>query len=606
MNSNILLLTCTQSRPETLSSDTHLPTPQQGGAEFQVLLQQFVAQVDPELYRRIFSVFDTLGARSPFPRVKAMPLPVIPVVNGKIEGNVVATSTVEAPPVRLPVNTRPCEPRVHAADTRNTDDASPNPDILAVALPIVALTAAARRPEMPVDGSAETQTDGEATECTPATQPAHPAAQTAAQALALLAQPPVSRGRWTAPNDVPPDEQPEPATDAGTESDTAPTDETVISLDSPASDPDGTPLPQLPAALVMGTQEQPPAVVTNTPPADPTAQLPVIPTGMADDPSPKAVVSDPEPKLRMARPSLPTPVSVRNTEQPEGLPTTVVTGAFAVPEGDVLPPVAGPAIERESRLPVSETKMRPVMERDIIEVIPPAAGLPDTETEARDRTGGGAGNRSYNTFTSEEHVSRPTESAIPAFDRSTDEPAKSVDRVSGDVLARRTDASDFGQRTAQTARAHETPVPEHMADPQRMIDQIVTAVRMEVSSHRRELIVRLDPPQLGVIHVRVSSEAGGAMAVRVETAHPWLRDLLDINLPELRRSFADAGINVDQCGVSLHMDAHPGQSQFNETGPQGRHASYHARNDQPEIVPKVAMEPAGTRRAHHGMLDMLA
>jgi len=146
--------------------------------------------------------------------------------------------------------------------------------------------------------------------------------------------------------------------------------------------------------------------------------------------------------------------------------------------------------------------------------------------------------------------------------------------------------------------------PREPVQPRQLIEQIVTTARLEIAGNRHELTVRLDPPDLGVIHVKVSAAENGAMTVRLEASSATVRDALDARLQELRRSFTDAGIDVGDCSVSLGMQTSSGQSQFTDFGrqgrPQGLPTSYpEAPNDAPAAAPVAAPS------RHDGALDVL-
>ncbi len=103
--------------------------------------------------------------------------------------------------------------------------------------------------------------------------------------------------------------------------------------------------------------------------------------------------------------------------------------------------------------------------------------------------------------------------------------------------------------------------PPAREEARQVIEQIIRDVRHQGGDTRQEVTVRLDPPELGVIHLKVTTNAGGEVVAQIETANPQVRDLLDARLTELRRALGDAGVQVGQCSVSLNMQTSGGHGQ---------------------------------------------
>jgi flagellar hook-length control protein FliK len=85
---------------------------------------------------------------------------------------------------------------------------------------------------------------------------------------------------------------------------------------------------------------------------------------------------------------------------------------------------------------------------------------------------------------------------------------------------------------------------------EKVIEQIANAARLEMGQGKKEITVRLEPPELGKVQVRVSSE-GGIVSTRLEVAAPAVRDLLEANLEGLRAALQKANVEMGQCTVSL-------------------------------------------------------
>ena len=112
---------------------------------------------------------------------------------------------------------------------------------------------------------------------------------------------------------------------------------------------------------------------------------------------------------------------------------------------------------------------------------------------------------------------------------------------------------DFRITAAQTnaTRGIETSVPQAgAAQAMRMIDQIVEKAQIGFTGGRNEIQIQLDPPELGRVQVRVSSD-GGIVTTRIEVSMPEVRNLLESNMQQLRAGLEKANINIGQCSVSL-------------------------------------------------------
>jgi len=101
------------------------------------------------------------------------------------------------------------------------------------------------------------------------------------------------------------------------------------------------------------------------------------------------------------------------------------------------------------------------------------------------------------------------------------------------------------------ARGIETVVPQaEAAQAMRMIDQIVEKAQIGFAGGRNEIHIQLDPPELGRVQVKVSSD-GGIVTTRIEVSMPEVRNLLEANMQQLRAGLEKANINIGQCSVSL-------------------------------------------------------
>ena len=77
-------------------------------------------------------------------------------------------------------------------------------------------------------------------------------------------------------------------------------------------------------------------------------------------------------------------------------------------------------------------------------------------------------------------------------------------------------------------------------------------------SGAREFQIRLDPPELGHVEVRLSIDANGKTEAHMTADQPQTLDLLQKNSPSLTSALRDAGLDVSQSGLNFSLK---GQSQ---------------------------------------------
>jgi len=115
--------------------------------------------------------------------------------------------------------------------------------------------------------------------------------------------------------------------------------------------------------------------------------------------------------------------------------------------------------------------------------------------------------------------------------------------------------------------------------PQKLVHQIVKAARVSLSRGSGEMSLRLEPPELGSVQVRVLAEEGTVTAsLRVSTEAA--KQIFEADLSLLRQSLSDAGIHVDSVSVSLSADAHKEMTMSNgQNGPAQQFGGSHESRD---------------------------
>lgn len=122
---------------------------------------------------------------------------------------------------------------------------------------------------------------------------------------------------------------------------------------------------------------------------------------------------------------------------------------------------------------------------------------------------------------------------------------------------------------------------------------------------QHELIVHITPPALGDVRIRVTQQHDGGMVANIDTTTLQAHDVLHERLPELQQAFADAGLVVQHCSVSLNLRHDQGAPQ---PGPWTDPRNARSTAAQPPLT--AESEPVSStdlfRRRHQQRVDYLA
>ena len=83
----------------------------------------------------------------------------------------------------------------------------------------------------------------------------------------------------------------------------------------------------------------------------------------------------------------------------------------------------------------------------------------------------------------------------------------------------------------------------------RVIEQIVREVQLSQSDGRRDIVVRLNPPELGTLRLQISQDMSG-MTSHIQASTDQVRGLLQAHVPALIEALSTAGVRVDAVSVS--------------------------------------------------------
>ena len=83
-----------------------------------------------------------------------------------------------------------------------------------------------------------------------------------------------------------------------------------------------------------------------------------------------------------------------------------------------------------------------------------------------------------------------------------------------------------------------------------MTDQVVRAARLASRDGSNEVTIRLDPPELGKVTVRLVSE-DKVLSGQIVVENRQVHDLVQGRMTELRESLSAQGVQVDQIQVTV-------------------------------------------------------
>jgi flagellar hook-length control protein FliK len=104
------------------------------------------------------------------------------------------------------------------------------------------------------------------------------------------------------------------------------------------------------------------------------------------------------------------------------------------------------------------------------------------------------------------------------------------------------------------------------ANPTPTLNALAVSVAARSLSGARQFDIRLDPPELGRVDVRLSIDASGKTEAHMTADQPQTLDLLQKDAPTLTQALRDAGLDVSQSGLNFSLR---GQDRQNDNGGNG-------------------------------------
>jgi flagellar hook-length control protein FliK len=111
-------------------------------------------------------------------------------------------------------------------------------------------------------------------------------------------------------------------------------------------------------------------------------------------------------------------------------------------------------------------------------------------------------------------------------------------------------AADFARHIQVTAQSHETPP---------NLPALAVDIVAKSLGGAKQFDIRLDPPELGRVEVRLSIDATGKASAHLSADQPQTLSLLQKDASVLTRALRDAGLDVSQNGLNFSLRQQSGQ-----------------------------------------------
>jgi hypothetical protein len=96
------------------------------------------------------------------------------------------------------------------------------------------------------------------------------------------------------------------------------------------------------------------------------------------------------------------------------------------------------------------------------------------------------------------------------------------------------------------------------ATPQKVMEQVVKATRLQIVNGQTRARISLQPPSLGKVHMHIITEENQVRATFFAET-PQVKEIIESNLPQLRQSFLQQGLKVEHFNVFVGY--HPSENQ---------------------------------------------
>lgn len=151
-----------------------------------------------------------------------------------------------------------------------------------------------------------------------------------------------------------------------------------------------------------------------------------------------------------------------------------------------------------------------------------------------------------------------------------------------------------------SSQAHLPPITSHL-DQQQGMQQLTDRINWMIGANMQKADMRLDPPDLGSLDVRVSVTKDQAN-VSFNVSNAQAKEAIEAAIPRLREMFSEAGVNLGHVDVSQHSFSEHAQSDADQHAANGINTTNEADEVQDqEQVPALMMTTSA-----NGLLDVFA
>ncbi len=143
-----------------------------------------------------------------------------------------------------------------------------------------------------------------------------------------------------------------------------------------------------------------------------------------------------------------------------------------------------------------------------------------------------------------------------------------------------------------------TPQMQASAQAAANLPALAVEIAAKSQSGARQFDIRLDPPELGRVDVRLSIDATGKASAHLSADQPQTLTLLQKDAPVLTRALRDAGLDVSQNGLNFSL-RQQSDGQQNGAGNNGRFGTSRAF----ALTASPAIDATATTIAYRGVVD---
>jgi flagellar hook-length control protein FliK len=132
---------------------------------------------------------------------------------------------------------------------------------------------------------------------------------------------------------------------------------------------------------------------------------------------------------------------------------------------------------------------------------------------------------------------------------------------------------------------------------------LAVEIAAKSQSGARQFDIRLDPPELGRVEVRLSIDAAGKASAHLSADQPQTLSLLQKDAPALTRALRDAGLDVSQNGLNFSL-RQQGENASGNAGNNGRRGSSRNFALSASLTVDATTGSTAYRGAANGRLDI--